>query len=96
VLPGRDADVTALAEMAASDASLAARLACGDATCARIFEDKWLSHAFAVEHALGFADSAIADSPGGAEVVERLAARHGFPLVAKPRLGFASRDVSPE
>jgi biotin carboxylase len=93
VLPGRDADVTALAGMAANDAVLAARLACGSVVCARLFEDKWLSHGFAVEHGLDFAASAIASGPDGHAAVERLAARHGFPLIAKPRLGFASRDV---
>ena len=60
VLPGRDADVTALAEMAAADPSLAAHLACGNAASARLFEDKWLSHGFAREHGLSFADSAVA------------------------------------
>lgn len=93
VLPGRDADVTALAEMAATDPALAARLACGSAASARLFEDKWLSHGFAVEHGLDVAASAIASEPGGRAEVERLAERHGFPLIAKPRLGFASRDV---
>jgi carbamoyl-phosphate synthase large subunit len=93
VLPGRDADVTTLAEMAATDPALAARLACGNAASARLFEDKWLSHGFAVEHGLDFAASAIASGPEGGAAVERLAERHGFPLIAKPRLGFASRDV---
>jgi carbamoyl-phosphate synthase large subunit len=93
VLPGRDADVTVLAEMAATDPALAARLACGNAASARLFEDKWLSHGFACEHGLGFAPSAVASGPEGIGDVESLAERHGFPLIAKPRLGFASRDV---
>jgi biotin carboxylase len=93
VLPGRDRDVTVLAEMARDDPSLAARLACGSPFSALLFEDKWLSHGFACEHGLSFAASAVASSRDGNSDVERLAQRHGFPLVAKPRLGFASRNV---
>lgn len=93
VLPGRDRDVTVLAEMASADPDLAARLPCGDPGIALMFEDKWLSHIYAQEHGLSFADSAVVSSDGDSADVRRLAERHGFPLIAKPRLGFGSRDV---
>ncbi len=93
VLPGRDHDVTVLAEMAQADSSLAERLPCGGPGLALMFEDKWLSHLYAVEHGLSFADSAVVLPGGTAEDVHRLAERRGFPLIAKPRLGFGSRDV---
>lgn len=90
VLPGRDDDVLALALLKKARPDLAPSLPVGPAHLAQVIEDKWASHEYAVRHQLPFVDSA----PGDDRVaVERLLARHGFPLIAKPRKGHGSQGV---
>jgi carbamoyl-phosphate synthase large subunit len=56
-------------------------------------EDKWFSYRFACEHGLRFAESALTDAASGHKAVYELAEKVGFPLIVKPRCGFASRGV---
>jgi biotin carboxylase len=93
IIPTRDRDVTVLAELAAGQPQFVARIPCGSADTARLLEDKWRSYLFARDHGLVFAESAIPDSKSGHQGVHQLVEKAGFPLVAKPRLGFASRRV---
>lgn len=90
VIPCRDDDVELLASLRDRRPELARRLLCGSAAAAGVISDKWLSAEFSARHALPFAASIIQGSDD-----ERAAfvARHGFPLVAKPRRGYASLDV---
>jgi hypothetical protein len=90
VIPCRDDDVTFLASLRDRRPDLAGRLLCGSEAPARVIGDKWLSAEFSARHGLPFAGSII-QCPDG----ERAAfvATHGFPLVAKPRRGYASLDV---
>ena len=90
VIPCRDDDVVFLAALGERRPELAHRLLCGSVEPARVICDKWLSAEFCTRHELPFAASII-----GGSVAERAAfvARHGFPLVAKPRRGYASLDV---
>jgi carbamoyl-phosphate synthase large subunit len=90
VLPGRDDDVAVLAQMKAADARLAAALPVGPAALADVLADKAESLQFARRHDLPYVDSAPAGEP---DAVARLRARHGYPLVAKPRQGNGSRGV---
>ncbi len=90
VIPCRDDDVEFLASLRDRRPALAHRLLCGSAAVAGVISDKWLSAEFSARHELPFAASIIRCSDD-----ERAAfvARHGFPLVAKPRRGYASLDV---
>ena len=90
VLPGRDDDVLALSLLKEAQPSLGPSLPVGPVRLARVLDDKWESHEFARLHDLPFVDSALVDDP---VAVGRLLARHGFPLIAKPRDGNGSRGV---
>ena len=90
VIPCRDDDVEFLASLRDRRPGLAQRLLCGSAAPADVFGDKWLSAQFCARHGLPFAASIIQGSDGErAAFVEK----HGFPLVAKPRRGYASLGV---
>ena len=90
VIPCRDDDVVFLGALRDRRADLAPHLLCGSGAPARVLCDKWLSHEFCMQHALPFAASMT-----GAGDVERAAfvRAHGFPLLAKPRRGWASMNV---
>ena len=90
VIPCRDDDVIALGALRDRRPDLASRLLCGGAETARIIGDKWLSAEFSARHGLPFAPS-IAD--GAAATRAAFAREHGFPLIAKPRRGYASQNV---
>lgn len=90
VIPCRDDDVLLLAQLRERRPALAGRLLCGNAAVARAIIDKADSYAFSVEHDLPFAPTLV-----GAGPAERaaFAAEHGFPLIVKPRRGYASMGV---
>lgn len=90
VLPGRDDDVLALARLKEANNRPAASFPVGTYRLARILDDKWASQQFADSHGLPFVEGALADDP---PAVDRLLARHGYPLIAKPRDGNGSRGI---
>jgi len=88
VFAGRDGDLEPLAALAAEPAFAAVAFAGPGAAVARITTDKYESHRFAQAHGLPFAETAASAAELGA-----LIARHGFPLIAKPRRGAGSLQV---
>ncbi len=52
--------------------------------------DKWASAEFSARHGLPYAPSLVA---GSAQAAVEFVRAHGYPLVAKPRVGYASRGV---
>lgn len=94
VLVGRDEDVRAMAALAEARPDLAPRMTVGGLEAAEMMLDKLETFRFAQAHGLPFADSAVPGRDGDLAEVRALAARHGFPLIAKPREGFASRGVA--
>jgi carbamoyl-phosphate synthase large subunit len=90
VIPCRDDDVLFLAALRDRRPDLAPRLLCGSAAAARLIVDKWASAEFCAAHGLPFVPSIMQSPPS---VHAAFAQRHGFPLVAKPRRGYASLDV---
>ena len=90
VIPCRDDDVVFIAGLADRRPGLAPRLLCGNGASAKVIADKWLSHEFCRERGLPFADSIIRCDDGRRTAFVR---KHGLPLVAKPRRGYASLDV---
>jgi hypothetical protein len=93
VVPGRDEDVLALAELRDAQPALAARLLVGPAAAARVLVDKSASAAFAQTQGLPFVPTVDTGAPDAAQRAEALLANHGFPLIAKPANGNGSRGV---
>lgn len=91
VIPCRDDDVSFLAGRRARQPALARRLLCGDAGVAAAMLDKLDSARFSAAHGLPFVPTL--DARGDVAAARRFAADHGWPLIAKPRLGFASQGV---
>lgn len=90
-IPCRDDDVVALARLAVRRPDLAPRLLCGSLESACATVDKWASWEFAERWNLPFVPTIIPESK---EVVDSFSRIHGFPLLAKPRFGFASLGVN--
>ena len=90
VIPCRDDDIVFLASLRDRRPDLVPRLLCGAAEAARVIADKWVSAEFCARHGLPFAPSIAS---GAAQERSAFAREHGFPLVAKPRRGYASQDV---
>jgi carbamoyl-phosphate synthase large subunit len=90
VIPCRDDDVEFLAHLRDRRPGFAPRLLCGGGAAARVISDKWLSAEFCAQHDLPFAASLVDRSD---DARKAFVARHGFPLVAKPRRGYASLGV---
>jgi biotin carboxylase len=90
VIPCRDDDVVFLAGLRDRRSDLAPRLLCGSAGAAWVIADKWLSAEFCAQNDLPFAPSI---AKGAAHERAEFARQHGFPLVTKPRRGYASQDV---
>jgi carbamoyl-phosphate synthase large subunit len=90
VVPCRDDDVLALAQLRDRFPALARRLLCGNHATAQVVSDKWDSFRFCSERALPFVDSIAA---GDGRDVDGFVGTHGFPLVSKPRRGFSSIGI---
>jgi hypothetical protein len=90
VVPTRDDDVVVLAEWAAKRPRerRGVSVMAGSTLMAEVMRDKWESYAWATRNGLPFARSAIDD-----EGVRALVRDVGYPLIAKPRKGFASHGV---
>ncbi|MEO6422153.1 MAG: ATP-grasp domain-containing protein, partial [Candidatus Nitrotoga sp.] len=91
VIPCRDDDVVFLAEFGRKRHDLANRLLCGSPEFSRVAHDKHLSWRFSIENGLPFAPTLA--TPAGRQETLEFAENHGFPLLVKPLVGFASRDV---
>jgi hypothetical protein len=93
IIPGRDADVVRLAELAAVDPSLRPILPGGPPDLARMMNDKALTARFSFSHHLPFVATVCTDDPNAEAAAAALVRSQGFPLIAKPRAGFGSHGV---
>ena len=93
VIPARDIDITILAMLGEKYPGYASKFLCGTAELANMMDDKWLSYLFAEKNNLPFAKSAIPDFSNENKAVYELVKNCGYPLIVKPRSGFASREV---
>ena len=91
IIPCRDEDVVFVSELAEKRPDLRARLLCGSLDIAVSMLDKWLSWGFSNAHGLPFAPSTCANMDSSS--LNAFVEKHGLPLIAKPRNGFASRGV---
>jgi carbamoyl-phosphate synthase large subunit len=92
ILCARDADTLALAELKARE-TLPGTLPIGSPRAALIGYDKWHTFLFARRHGLPFANSFAPGVTGDGAALAEFCRQAGYPLVAKPRQGFASRGV---
>ncbi|TAN47418.1 MAG: aldehyde dehydrogenase family protein [Methylococcaceae bacterium] len=91
VIPCRDDDVVFMADFKARHPALSSGFLCGHPVVAEATYDKWASWEFCLTQGLPFAPSLR--TPADATETARFAREHGFPLLVKPRCGFASRSV---
>lgn len=91
VIPCRDDDVAFLARYAAAHPELARRLLAGAPEPAEAMLDKLDSWRFSHRDGLPFTPTLSANE--APEAVQAFARQHGYPLLAKPREGFASHGV---
>lgn len=91
IIPCRDDDIAWLARWADAHPDWRPRVLCGTADLADMMLDKARSADWSLQHDLPFVPSirAAADP----QALRVFAARHGYPLLYKPREGFASRGV---
>ena len=94
VIPCRDDDVAFLAAQAEARPAYAPRFLCGAHRPAEAMLDKAASATLAHRHGLPFAPTLATDTDSDPARLIAFAASHGYPLIAKPRQGFASRGVS--
>lgn len=90
VVPCRDDDVLMLAGLRDRRPDLASRILCGSGAAARAVCDKAEGYAFSARHDLPFVPTLADAAP---EARGRFVREHGFPLIVKPRRGFASLGV---
>lgn len=94
IIPGRDIDVIILSILKTTFPEISDRFIAGESNLAQLMEDKWLSYQFATDECLPFAETIIYDSVNNKEGVDFFVQKHGFPLIVKPRKGYASKAVS--
>jgi carbamoyl-phosphate synthase large subunit len=93
ILCARDADTEAVWSVLERDPSLPGRMPYGNLRTIRYALDKWQSHLFCEAHGLPFAASILADKTTDEEDLRTFVQRVGYPLIAKPVQGFASKGV---
>lgn len=91
IIPCRDDDVTTVAKLASGSEDLRKKVVAGALHIAAAFVDKMESARLAKTIGIPFAKTSLASDP--AETAD-LVSSAGFPLIAKPRKGFASRGVT--
>jgi len=91
---GRDADTEALWRLLASDAQLPGKLCYGRLETVLYALDKWQTHVFCQKHDLPCADTFLVGGEDASGLdLQDFIRRIGFPMVAKPVQGFASKGV---
>lgn len=91
ILCGRDEDTVVVRDLLDAHPGLGARLPHGSRDSLLVGLDKRRTAEFCLRHGLPFARTGFSEA--GVEAVERLAAECGYPLIAKPARGFASKGV---
>jgi hypothetical protein len=93
ILCCRDDDTLALSQLKHLHPDLPGVLPVGSPQAALIGLDKWQTWLFARKHGLPFAESFMLGESGDEAALEAFCQRVGYPVVAKPARGAASRGV---
>jgi carbamoyl-phosphate synthase large subunit len=91
VIPCRDDDVRFMAAALDVDPSNKGRFLCGQSSLALAMLDKFES--WRLSNSLGLPFAPTLDGQGDSVALARFATEHGFPLIVKPRSGYASQGV---
>ncbi len=91
IIPCRDEDVAFVSELAELKPHLKSKLLCGDHNVAVSMLDKGLSWEFSKKNKLPFAPTIYSNSDQSD--IDNFINEHQYPIIAKPRRGFASRGV---
>jgi hypothetical protein len=93
ILPGRDEDCLFLADYKTLHLNtFANKIPFGCRFIAEVTYDKYQSYLFCKENQLPFAETLLVQQ-GEDALINEFIERHGFPLIAKPRKGYASLGV---
>lgn len=93
ILCGRDEDTVVLSQLKTMQPDLPGALPCASSHAALLAHDKWQTSLFARRQALPFADTYVPDASGGEANLLAFCEHVGYPVVAKPVRGSASRGV---
>lgn len=93
ILCARDADTAPIWSLLEQDSSLPGRMPYGNLRTILYALDKWQSALFCRKHDLPFAKSLVVSGAQNPEAVRAFVEELGYPLIAKPVEGFASKGV---
>ena len=93
VLCGRDADTLPLSQLRERCPELEGPLTVGTPQSALIGLNKWETWQFSRRHGLPCAETLLCDASTDQDALKAFFGTAGFPLIAKPLQGFASRGV---
>jgi len=93
ILSGRDEDTVVLWEIMNKNPGLKGRLPYGKLKTLIYALDKWKSWKFSKRYHLPFAETFMIGKSGGLDELKIFCKNHGYPLIAKPVRGFASKGV---
>ncbi len=93
VLAGRDEDVVFLAQYRIDNQHITSLIPVGEPHLAEMMFDKYESSVFARKNNLPFADTCFYQNKNDRPKLEAFLSEHGFPVIVKPRKGFASINV---
>ena len=93
ILSARDADTAALKKLKLDDESLPGVLPYGSLESVNLALNKWKSFLFCKKHQLPFAESITRDHSGTPDDLDKFIDKTGYPIIAKPIKGFASKGV---
>ncbi len=93
VIPARDDDLRVLSSIREKRPDLAPIILCGNQKSVRHITDKWFTYQFSKRYNLPFVASAIPNLDSEHTAVRQLVAKYGYPVLAKPRSGYASHGV---
>lgn len=93
ILSARDADTVALKKLKNEDESLPGILPYGSLESVNFALDKWESFLFCENHQLPFAETIKKLKSGKRDDLTTFVEKAGYPIIAKPAKGFASKGV---
>lgn len=93
ILSGRDVDTETIAKLMAENKALPGKLPYGKGITLTYALNKWETWKFFERYGLPFASTYVIGESGGIEGFKAFVEMHGYPLIAKPIEGFASKGV---
>lgn len=93
ILSARDADTVALKKLKMKDDSLPGALPYGNLESVNFALNKWESYRFCKKHQLPFAETITRYHSGTPDDLDKFIDKTGYPIIAKPIKGFASKGV---